>query len=103
MQHMNIQEPDSKLGPKILEDFCLAAAEAIKTQCGREYGFANKNEKTRAIVLSELHIDELEGLPANNLMAERDFSKFDCLSKVGKNCNCKCEAKVIRNSMNLIK
>ena len=33
---MNIQEPHSKLSRKILEDFCLAAAEAIKSQCGRE-------------------------------------------------------------------
>ena len=34
MQQINIQEPDSKLSQKILKDFCLAAAEAIKTQCG---------------------------------------------------------------------
>ena len=34
MQHINIEEPESKLIRKILEDFCLAAAEVIKTQCG---------------------------------------------------------------------
>ena len=62
MQHINIQKPDSKLGWNILEDFCLAAAEAIKTYCGQEYGFTNENEKTRATVLLELCIDELEGL-----------------------------------------
>ena len=97
MQHINIQEPDSKLSQIILEDFSLAATEAVKTQCGQEYGFANENEKTRATVLSELCIDELEGLPTNNLIAERDFSKFDHLSKVGKSCNLKFKAKAIRN------
>ena len=70
MQHINTQEPNSKLSQKILEDFCVAAVEAIKTQYGREYGFANENEKKRAAVFSELHIDGLEGLPTNNLTAE---------------------------------
>ena len=78
------------------------AAEAIKILCGQEYGFANENEKTRATVVLELHIDELEGLTTNNVTAERDFSKFDHLSKVQKSHNCKFKAKAIRNSMRLI-
>ena len=102
MQHINIQEPDSKLSQKILEDFCLAAPKVIKTQCGQEYGFVNENEKTRATVLPELHIDVLEGLPINNLIVEREFSKFDCLLKVGKSCNRMFKVKDIRNSINLI-
>ena len=102
MQHINIKEPKSKLSWKILEDFCLAAVEIIKTQCGWEYGSANKSEKTRATVLSELCIDELEGLPTNNLTVERDFSKFDCLWKIGKSRNSKFKRKVIRNSLDLI-
>ena len=89
MQHINTQEPNSKLSQKILEDFCVAAVEAIKTQYGREYGFANENEKKRAAVFSELHIDGLEGLPTNNLIAEIFlFIKF--------------KAKTIRKSLNLI-
>ena len=71
MQHIYIQEPDSKLSQKILEDFCLAAPKVIKTQCRRECGFVNESKKTRATVLSELHIDELEGLPISNLIVER--------------------------------
>ena len=102
MQHVIIREPDSKPSWKMLEDFCLAAAEAIKTQSGWEYGFANENEKTRATVLSELHIDELESLPTNNLIAKRDFSRSCQLLKVGKSRNCKFKAKAIRNSLNLI-
>ena len=101
-QNINIQEPDSKLSRKILEDVCLATAVAIKTQCSREYEFANENEKTRVTVLSELRIDELEGLQTNNLIAERHFSKSDRLWKVGKSRNCKFKAKVIRNNLDLI-
>ena len=102
MQHTNIEETDSKLSSKILEDFCLAAGEAIKIQCGREYGFANENEKTRATVLLEIRINKLGGLPTNNHIAERDLLKFDRLSKVRKSCNRKFKAKAIRNSMNII-
>ena len=101
MLHINIQEPDAKLNRKILEEFPLAAAEAIKTHCGQEYRFANENEKTRATVRSELHIDELEDLPTNNIRVERGLLKFDCLSKVGKSHNHKFKAKAITNSMNL--
>ena len=54
MQQINIQEPGSKLSWKILEDFCLAAVEAIKSHYGQEYGFGNENEKKRATVLPEL-------------------------------------------------
>ena len=56
MQQINIQEPDSKLSRKILEDFCLAAVEVIKSHYGREYGFGNENEKKRATVLPELRM-----------------------------------------------
>ena len=52
--------------------------------------------------LSELLIDELEGLPTNNLMAGRDFSKYDRLSKVEKSRNRKFIAKAIRSRMNFI-
>lgn len=61
---INIQEPDSKLCQKTLANFCLAAA--------------TENKKTRATVILELCIDELEGLPTNYYRVERDFSKFEC-------------------------
>ena len=35
-------------------------------------------------------------------MAERDFSKFDRLWKVGKSRNCKFKVKAVRNSLDLI-
>ena len=89
MQHINIQEPHSKLSQKILENFCLAAVLALKTQYGQEYRFANENEKKRATVFPELCIDEMEGLATNNLIAEiLLFIMF--------------KEKTIRNCLNLI-
>ena len=102
MQHINTEEPNSKLSQKILEDFCFAAAEAMKTECGWEYRFASESKKTRATILSELRINELEGLATNNLIVERNFSKFDQIWKVERSCKYKFKAKAIRNCMNLI-
>ena len=71
----NIQEPD-KTKPKNTWRFLFNSWRSIKTQCDREQGIANENEKTRATV-SELCVDELEGLLTNNLRAKRDFSNID--------------------------
>ena len=46
---------------------------------------------------------DLEGLPTNNLISERDFSNLDRLAKVAKSRNHKFESKGIRNNMTLIK
>ena len=74
IQRINIKEP-SELGLQIT-NMCLSAAEAIKLQCGREYGFAD-GEEQRATVLATEESEKLVGLPTNNLITERDFSKFD--------------------------
>ena len=76
--------------------------EAIKIQSGWKYGFANENEKKRAIALPDLGIEELEGFPNKQPIAEGDFLRFDRLAKVGKSRKQKFKAKAIRNSMNLI-
>ena len=49
---------------------CTSAASAVKLQCGREYTL-------RAADVSLLNDSDLEGLPTNNLIAERDLSKSD--------------------------
>ena len=54
------------------EKMCISAAESIKRQCGREYDFANDNETLRATDISQLTTEELEGLPTNNCINERD-------------------------------
>ena len=75
IQRINIKEP-SELGLQIINDMCRSAAEAIKLQCGREYGFAD-GEEQHATVLATEGPEKLLGLPTNNLITERDFSKFD--------------------------
>ena len=80
---------------------CSDAAEGVKLLCGREYGFSECNP--RAIELHKLSSAELQGLPTNNLDAERDLSKFSRLSQVAKYRNSKFTAKGIRNDMTLYK
>lgn len=53
-------------------------------------------------MIPELCINELEGLPTNNIIAERNFSTPDCLSKVGKSRERNFKGKALRNSMNFI-
>ena len=96
---MHINEPDSELEKEILKRMCVDAAEGIKLQCGREYGFSEI--KPRATQLDKLTPAELLGLPTNNLDTERDLSKFSRLSEVAKFRNNKFSAKGIRNDMTL--
>ena len=88
---------------EIVGKMCESAAESIKRQCGREYGFADDDEELRATDLSTLTSDELDGLPTNNCINERDLSKFDKEAIVSKCRNRKFRAKNIRNNMVLYK
>ena len=91
----------SNLGTEIIQQMCNGAADAVQLQCGREYGFSN--DKPRTTVLSDLNAAEIDGLPTNNLVTERDFSKFDRLARTAKSRNHKFKAKDLRNNMTLIK
>ena len=79
----------------------MSAASAVKLQCGREYGFGD--DKARATDFSLLNDSDLEGLPTNNLIAERDLSRFDREANVAKSRNRRFKAKNIRNNMVLYK
>ena len=81
---------------------CFSAAEAIKLECGREYGFTDGEEQCATVLASE-EPEKLVGLPTNHLITERNFSKFDRLAKVAKSRNHKFTAKCIRDSMILFK
>ena len=59
----------------IMREMYVPAAEAIKLQCGREYGFSDQRQ--RATDLSKLTASDRSGLPTNNCISERDLSKFD--------------------------
>ena len=70
-------------------------------QCGREYGFADKNEPARATQLNLLTAEELAQLPTNNIPSEGIFSVFDRKAVAAKSRNHKFKAKSIRNDMTL--
>ncbi|KAG1655098.1 CAAX prenyl protease 2 [Nymphon striatum] len=91
----------NNLSTKIIAMMCATAASAVKLQCGREYGFSEV--KLRATDLSLLSDKDLEGLPTNNLVAERDFSRFDREARVAKSRNRRFKAKNIQNNMVLYK
>ena len=82
-KHLPIDELESEVVQELLKGMCTDAAEEIKLQCGREYGFSD-SEPSRATQLDKPSANELTGLPTNNLDIERDFSKFSRLSEVTK-------------------
>ena len=76
---------------------CVDAASGIKLQCGREYGFetdADNENEPRATKLFELNKQELQDMPTNNNIAERDLVKFGHLAVVAKFRNKNFTAKI---------
>lgn len=53
---------------------------------GWKYGFSNE-ETPRVTELITISNREFQILSTNNLAVKRDFSKFDRLPRVAKNCN----------------
>ena len=76
----------------IMRGMCVPAAETIKLQCGREYGFSDQRQ--RATDLSKLTASDRSGLPTNNSISELELSKFDKESIVSKCRNRKFRAKI---------
>ena len=68
-------------------------------QCGREYGFADKNEPARAMQLNLLTAEELAQLPTNNIPSERILSVFDRNAVAAKSRNHIFNATSNRNDM----
>ena len=83
----------SDLSKRIVDKMCISAAAAVKLQCGRECGFYDAEK--RATDLSTLAVSELEGLPTNNLVTERDLSRFNREAQVAKSRNRRFKAKNI--------
>ena len=93
----------SELERRLLLFMCKHAAESIKLQCGREYGFGDPGDEKRGKDLTELTPEELFGLPTNNLVCERWLSVFGKRSVVGKFRNKNFQAKGIRADLVLHK
>ena len=91
------------LSQEVIKRLCMATAEAIKLQCGREYGFSDLSGKERATNLATLTIEQLQHLPTNNCISERDLAKFDREASGARSRNRKFKAKAIRNNMVLYK
>ena len=87
----------SDLSKRIVDKMCISAAAAVKLQCGRKYRFSDSEK--RATDLSTLPANELEGLPTNNLVTERDLSRFDREAQVAKSRNRRFKAKNIRSTV----
>ena len=100
-KHLKIQESDTVMGKEILNLMSAVAALGIKLQWGREYGFLD--DDVRATELRKLNAEELKGLPTNNLVTERDLSKFIRLSEVAKFRNYQFKAKGIQKDITLYK
>ena len=102
-KHVPVSTDLSNLELRILLFMCQHAAESLKLQCGREYGFADPGEEGRATDLTKLTPEELFGLPTNNLVCERWLSIFGKRAVVGKFRNKNFQAKGIRADLVLHK
>ena len=75
MHGIPVPQLSSEVSKEIVKLMCASAAEAMKLQCGREYGFSDL--PGRAADISKLSTGERTGLPTNNCINERDLSRFD--------------------------
>ena len=91
----------SDLSKRIVDKMCISAAAAVKLQCGREYGFFDA--KKRATDLFTLAANELEGFPTNNLVTERDVSRFDREAQVTKSRNRQLRRRIFKTIWYCIK
>lgn len=71
-----IPSMDCSIVQYIIDQFCLQASEDFRRQKGREYNFEPEKEQ-RGTVLSALDKNQLDGLPTNNVVCERELGKVD--------------------------
>ena len=100
-RHIVVSPPTNETEALLLESVCLNASKSMMLQCGKEYGFADKNEPARATQSNLLTAEELAQLPTNNIPSEGIFSVFDRKAVAAKSRNHKFKAKSIRNDMTL--
>ena len=84
-KHVPVEKPNAIQEEKLLLLMTKDAAETIEQQCGREYGFGKDyGVKQRATDISLVSHKERRTMPTDNVIAERDFAKFDHLARVAK-------------------
>ena len=95
-KHVPVQKPDTIQEEKLLLLMCKDAGETVERQCGRKYGFGkNYGVKKRATDISLVSPDDRRTMPTDNVIAERDFAKFDHLARVAKYRNHKFTARYL--------
>ena len=101
-----MKELTSPLEKLLFKRMCTAASHVIERQCDWEY---NPNPgplappRPRGTVICEQTEEELEGLPTNNLVSERDSSVFDRLSRQpAKTANKSFTGQNMKNDMTLL-
>ena len=97
--HIVVSPPTNETETLLLDSMCLDASKSMVWQCGKEYGFADKNEPARTTQSNLLTAEELAQLPTNNIPSERIFSVFDRNAVAAKSHNHKFKVKSIRNDM----
>ena len=103
-KRMKISAPETDLGKLIIGRMCDAVAEGLRLQRGREYGFYNEDFTPRAANINEIEDMDLELIPSNNLICERNLSKFSTLAEKSAKCsNRHFKAKCIRDDITLYK
>ena len=101
---VHVEKPSDELSLFILTKMYEAAADGIQLQCGREYGFAAANQNLRTSDISSMTETQFQGLPTNNLSAERNLAIFDKrAAKASKSRNKKFTEVSLRNDLCLYK
>lgn len=89
----NLHHDQTLIESRLLEKFCERTSKCLIDQKGREYGLV-ENPKPRATQLNLLSESELEGLPTNNILSERNLAMFDKeMIAFGRNTNKNFKAK----------
>ena len=98
---INIEKPDSDLGTYILENMCIQAAEGLRIQRGREYGFYGEEFTDRATNVSQVPDDDLKLFPSHNLDCERNLSVAGVFMEMGSKCSNKNFLARVRDNVTL--
>ena len=99
---MPVPEISTEVGKEVIGVMCVSSVAAIQRLYDREYGFFD-GEDLRATDISSLSPQELQRLPTNIFISERELSKFDQEAAVFRCRNRRFKANNIRNNMVLYK
>ena len=86
-KRVKVPKPETNLESYIFLQMVDGAAEGLKLQRGREYGFSDTHLKSRAAMVCVMTDSDLERIPSNNQTCERNVSKFESVAKRSSKCS----------------